>query len=280
MNAVTEASLAEGAHLDHSTLQREGPGTLHIGNLRVVQAGGSQLPDPSLLLRRGAREERALGPPRRRGGGNGAERPRLRLGLPARRQPHPHRPRAAARDERGVLQGDPRRLGTRRLRRADRRPAERAGDRRAPDEPQSHPLGHGEGRLQAAARDLQQRREVLARLDDGAPRRDDALLPPLARPRRGRGAVAPHLRVRKRDGGEGRGRATSAPISRPRSSRGSRTRTRLRRAHERRRGPPRAASRGSTWEDPGRLPDPRDPLARQAPRLPRQREHDAEAGRA
>jgi Fe-S cluster assembly protein SufD len=42
VNAVTEASLGTGAHLDHATLQREGPGTLHIGNLRVVQAGGSR----------------------------------------------------------------------------------------------------------------------------------------------------------------------------------------------------------------------------------------------
>ncbi|MFI5179987.1 MAG: Fe-S cluster assembly protein SufD [Thermoanaerobaculia bacterium] len=42
VNAVTEATLGAGAHLDYVTLQREGPETLHIGNLRVVQAEGSQ----------------------------------------------------------------------------------------------------------------------------------------------------------------------------------------------------------------------------------------------
>jgi Fe-S cluster assembly protein SufD len=41
VNAVTEASLGAGAHLDHVTLQREGPETLHVGNLRIVQAGQS-----------------------------------------------------------------------------------------------------------------------------------------------------------------------------------------------------------------------------------------------
>jgi len=37
VNAVTEAALAEGAALDHSKLQREGPETLHVGNVRLVQ---------------------------------------------------------------------------------------------------------------------------------------------------------------------------------------------------------------------------------------------------
>ena len=42
VNAVTEAALAPGAVLDHAKLQREGPDTLHIGNVRFAQEGDSQ----------------------------------------------------------------------------------------------------------------------------------------------------------------------------------------------------------------------------------------------
>jgi Fe-S cluster assembly protein SufD len=42
VNAVTEASLASGAVFEHSKLQREGPETLHVGNLRIEHGGDSQ----------------------------------------------------------------------------------------------------------------------------------------------------------------------------------------------------------------------------------------------
>ena len=42
VNAVTEAALGPGAVLDHAKLQCEGPETLHIGNVRLAQAGNSQ----------------------------------------------------------------------------------------------------------------------------------------------------------------------------------------------------------------------------------------------
>jgi Fe-S cluster assembly protein SufD len=42
VNSVTEVALAGGAVLDQTKLQREGPETLHIGNLRIVQEGNSR----------------------------------------------------------------------------------------------------------------------------------------------------------------------------------------------------------------------------------------------
>jgi Fe-S cluster assembly protein SufD len=42
VNAVTEASLGTGAVLEHAKLQREGPETLHVGNVRVTQQDASR----------------------------------------------------------------------------------------------------------------------------------------------------------------------------------------------------------------------------------------------
>jgi len=42
VNAVTEAALAPGSSLEHAKLQREGPETLHVGNLRISHEGASR----------------------------------------------------------------------------------------------------------------------------------------------------------------------------------------------------------------------------------------------
>ncbi len=63
------------------------------------------------------------------------------------------------------------------------------------------------GQHEAAARDLRRRRQVHPRRDDRPARRGRALLPALARHRRGRGREPADLRLRQRPGRPGPGRA-------------------------------------------------------------------------
>src|SRR5207244_252500 len=82
----------------------------------------------------------------------------------------------------------------------------------APDQPQPAALARGAGRHQARAPDLRRRREVRARRHHRPARRDGALLPPLARDRRGRGPEPAHVRVRER--GRGARARRAAPRAR------------------------------------------------------------------
>ena len=116
----------------------------------------------------------------------------------APRQPHRHRPRAArtapaASSTRAMLDGHARGVfhGQIIVRQDAQKTDARQTNRTCccPRRARQH---------QAAARDLRRRREVHARRDHRAARRRGALLPALARHRRGRGAAPADVRVRRR----------------------------------------------------------------------------------
>ena len=187
-NAVTEIALATGAVLEHTKLQEESLEACHVAHARG--AAGAAAAGLHLAQRRARRGARAHRHPAVLGG-EGAECELYGLfvgrGRAAPRQPHrrsttPRRTAPAASSTRaswtaharGVFHGH------------DRRPAGRAEDRRRADQQEPAALARGARQLHARARDLRRRRQVQARLDHRPARRGGALLPALARHRRGR----------------------------------------------------------------------------------------------
>ena len=224
----SRSSPRAGARLAHERRDRGGArGRRPAGPLQAAAGGQGRAARGD--ARRAARPRRALLRPlagagrvalarrhrralRGRGRRVRARRPVRRGRPPRRRHALADRPRAAALLEPRALQGDPRRPGARRLQRARDRAAGRAEDRRLADEPQPAALERGARALDAAARDPGRRREVQARLDHRPARPGGALLPALARHRRGRGARPADLGLRRRGAAEGPGPAVRGAV--------------------------------------------------------------------
>ena len=207
VNAVTELSLAPGAHVEWARLQAEGSAAQHIGTLQAklsadvtLRPSDRQCRRRTVALagfrhRRRARRDALL---QRR---HHADRQR------ARRPDAGRAPRRGLVDEPRAVQERGRRQGRGRLPGPHRRRSRRAEDRRQDDGAGAAPVRRSAVRLQAGAGDLRRRRPVRPRLHLGAHRRHPALLPDGARRAAARGRAAPDRGLSRRRHRHAQGRS-------------------------------------------------------------------------
>ena len=140
-NAVTQVRLDDGAVLELVIDQRESEKAFHVHHLHAHCAAASILHSRVGLARRPDRAQRPVGRARRRGRPRHDRRRLRRRRRAAGRQPHLHRPRAAALHQPRALQGHPGRHRQGGVQRPDPGAARRPEDRRQADQPGAAAVG-------------------------------------------------------------------------------------------------------------------------------------------
>ena len=153
--------------VEHTRIQRESERAYHVGLTHVEQQRDSHYRSFTLAMGGGARPAQPARPAQRRERRDPDVRALPHPGRAGGGQPHRHLSRPSQLPQLGGLQGRAGRPLARGVQRQGLRAARGAEDRRQADQPEPAAERPGQGRHQAAARDLRRRREVHPRRHGG-----------------------------------------------------------------------------------------------------------------